>query len=98
MALTLPTPMVLQLTLRVWPDPLPSSTPRQARTPQPDGCARRAIGELLRARQTPSDRATPTYPPRCFFADLMNRPNALSFRRLSRYDMSWNSDSLRNFM
>ena len=28
-----------------------------------------------------------------FLADLMNRPKALSFLRLSRYDISWYSDS-----
>ncbi len=30
----------------------------------------------------------------CFFTDLMNRPKALSFLRLSRYDIPWYSDSL----
>ena len=34
----------------------------------------------------------------CLFADLMNRPKALSFFRLSRYDISWYSDSFLSFM
>jgi hypothetical protein len=34
----------------------------------------------------------------CFLTDLMKRPNALSFFRLSRYDISWYSDSFLSFM
>ena len=34
----------------------------------------------------------------CFFADLMKRPKALSFFRLSTYDISWYSDSFLSFI
>ncbi len=33
-----------------------------------------------------------------FFAVLMKRPNALSFLRLSTYDISWYSDSFLSFI
>jgi hypothetical protein len=40
----------------------------------------------------------PFQPFMCFLADLMKRPNALSFFRLSRYDISWYSDSFLSFI